>query len=166
MINDLGWRGIADNRWRDTHLKLFVMIANHQVNVTFEHILILATGGTRKCHTHNKCMHIWSNIDDYKYSVYPCIEPSQNGINIQTLLSKLQVLTSFKNWFKGDSSYQCLNAAVHILHQHFIIIKVIKRFCWLAIEIQIQNHDIGNNLVFWTSHFIFIPSILHFSTEY
>ncbi len=41
MINDLGWRDLADRR-RDIHLTLFYKI--HKVNVPSESILILEKG--------------------------------------------------------------------------------------------------------------------------
>ncbi len=57
MINDLGWRDLADRR-KDTHRNLFFNVVNHEVNVPSEGIRILVTGGTMKKQTHNKFMHI------------------------------------------------------------------------------------------------------------
>ncbi len=66
---DLGWRDLA-NRKMDTLLTLFYKTVNHDVNVNSEGILTLVKGDTRKSqgyNKHDKCMHIGSNIDDYKY---------------------------------------------------------------------------------------------------
>ncbi len=69
MVNELGWSNLAERK-RDTHLTLFYMIGNHEVNVPFEDILILANEGTRKRQAHNNFMHKASNIDDNKYYFY------------------------------------------------------------------------------------------------
>ncbi len=65
-------------------------IMNHEVNDPSEGIQILAKGGTRKSQVHNKCMHIGSNIDDYKYSFHTHTIPEWNKFH--TILLTLQVL--------------------------------------------------------------------------
>ncbi len=61
------WTDLADSG-RNICLTLFYKIVNHEVNIASEGIPILVKEGTRKSQAHNKCMHIGSNIDYYKYS--------------------------------------------------------------------------------------------------
>ncbi len=89
MINDLGWRDLADRR-RNTCLMLFYKIVNYVVNVPSELIHIPAIGGNRKRQAHNNVMHVGSNIDVTNILSTP--GPSQNGKNLPALLLTLQVL--------------------------------------------------------------------------
>ncbi len=73
MINDLGWKDLAEGNSKHTCLMLFYKVANHEVNVPSDGILILilVKEGTRKSQVHNKFMYISSLIDDYIFYPQP-----------------------------------------------------------------------------------------------
>ncbi len=83
MINDLGWRDLADSR-RDTCLMLFYELVDHEVNVPSERKPIL-TRNQETLSTQYILAYKGSNIDKNTYSDFP--KPSEDGTNISVLLA-------------------------------------------------------------------------------